>query len=121
MTPLNFPFLTITSVNINGFLRNLVCALILWGSGLGLLIGKFSELLTELSASKMSIFFSDNNFSKYQLIFKKLAMCIDIVKICFGTAIRPISSIFRVICLQHYPYFCSQTVTWVFIKLLFVH
>ena len=30
--------------DINGFSPNLVCALILWRSGLGLLMGKFTEL-----------------------------------------------------------------------------
>ena len=37
-------------VNINGFLLNLVCALMLCRSGLGLLMGKLRQLLTELSA-----------------------------------------------------------------------
>ena len=36
-----FHFLMITSVNVNGFSPNLVCVLILWRSGLGLLMGKF--------------------------------------------------------------------------------
>ena len=40
---------------------NLVCALVLWRSGLGLLMGKF---LTELSARDMPIFsFPDYNLS----------------------------------------------------------
>ena len=38
-----FCFQMITWVNINGFSQNLVCALILWRSGLGLLMGKFSS------------------------------------------------------------------------------
>ena len=46
----------ITLVNINGFSPNLVCILILWRSGLGLLMGKFRQFLTELSARDMSIF-----------------------------------------------------------------
>ena len=33
-------------VNISGFLPDLVCTLILWRSGLGLLIGKFCQFLT---------------------------------------------------------------------------
>ena len=37
-------------VNINGFSPNLVCALILWRSGLGLLIGKFRQMFSEFSA-----------------------------------------------------------------------
>ena len=30
-------------MNVNGFSQNLVCALILWRSGLGLLMGKFHD------------------------------------------------------------------------------
>ena len=37
-------------LNINGFSPNLVCALILWRSGLGLLMGKFRQIFTKLSA-----------------------------------------------------------------------
>ena len=44
-----FRFQTITWVNISGFSPNVVYALILWRSGLGLLLGKFSKFLTELS------------------------------------------------------------------------
>ena len=40
----------------------LVCALILWRSGLGLLMGEFCQFLTELTACCMPIFsFQDNN------------------------------------------------------------
>ena len=38
--------------------------------------------------------FPNDNFSKYQWIFTKLAMCIDIVATCFGKANCQISSIF---------------------------
>ena len=63
--PSIFRFRMITSVNINGFSPNSVCALILWRSGLGLLMGKFRQFLTELSARDTPIFsFPDNNFSK---------------------------------------------------------
>ena len=48
--PSIFRFWMITWVNINGFSPNLVCALMLWRSGLGLLIGKFRQIFTELSA-----------------------------------------------------------------------
>ena len=34
--------------NINGFSPNLVCALILWRSGLGLLMGKFHQILMDI-------------------------------------------------------------------------
>ena len=44
---------------------NLVSALILWTSGLGLLMGKFRQFLTELSARDTPLFsFLDYNFSK---------------------------------------------------------
>ena len=46
------------------FLPNLVCALILRRSGLGLLMGKFRQFLTELSARDTPIFsFPDDNLS----------------------------------------------------------
>ena len=38
-----FIFTEITSVNINGFSRSLLCALILWRSNFGLLMGKFRK------------------------------------------------------------------------------
>ena len=96
----NFHFWTITLVNINAFSPNLVCALILWRSALGLLMGKFRRFLTELSARNPSVsYFQDNNSSKSQWIFTKFDMCIYIVEICFGIAHWQISSIFdRVIC-----------------------
>ena len=82
------------------FLPNLVCALILWRSSLGLLIGKFRQFLTELSACDTFVFsFQDNNLSKSQWIFTKLDMCIDIIEIWFSIANGQISSIFdKVIC-----------------------
>ena len=50
-------------------------------------MGKFRQFLTELSARNSSVFlFHDDNFSKYQWIFTKLGMCIDIVEIYFGIA-----------------------------------
>ena len=48
--PSVFRFWMITWVNLSGFSPNLVCALILSRSGLGLLMGKFRQMLTELSA-----------------------------------------------------------------------
>ena len=52
-------------VNISGFSPNLVCALIFWRSGLGLLMGKCCQFLTELSARDTPIFsFPDDNLSK---------------------------------------------------------
>ena len=45
------------------FSPNLLCALILWRSGLGLLMAKFRHILMELSAPDKPIFpFPDDNF-----------------------------------------------------------
>ena len=58
-------FRAITSVNNKGFYPNLLYALTLRRSGLGLLMGKFCRMFTELSAQNMPIFsFPDNNLSK---------------------------------------------------------
>ena len=62
------------------------------GICLGLLMGKFCQFLTELSACDTSIFsFQDNNLSKSQWICIKLDMCIDIVEIWFLIANGQIS------------------------------
>ena len=107
--PSVFRFRMITRVNINGFPPNLVCALILWRSGLGLLMGKFCQFLTELSARNTPIFsFPDDNLSKHQWIFTKLGMCIDIVEIWFGIANAQISSIYLP---ETRPYFRFWTIT----------
>ena len=59
-------------------------------------MGKFRQILTELSARDMPIFsFPDDNLSKRQRIFTKLVICIDIVKIWFGIANGQISSNFK--------------------------
>ena len=57
-------------------------------------MGKFRQFLTELSAHDIWYFRQDNNLSRFQRIFTKLDICIDIVEIWFGTAIGYISSIF---------------------------
>ena len=66
-------------------------------------MGKFRQIFTELSARDMPIFsFLDYNLSKYQGIFTKLAICIDIKEIWFGIANGQISSNFHgVICPRH--------------------
>ena len=47
-------------------------------------MGKFCQFLIELSAHDRSVFsFLDDNFSKWQWIFTKLGVCIDIVEIWF--------------------------------------
>ena len=53
-TRLYFHFWMITLININAFSPNLVCALILWSSAIELLMGKFHQFLTELSACNQS-------------------------------------------------------------------
>ena len=60
-------FRTIKLVNINGFLQNLACALMLW-SAFGLLEGKFHQLLTELSAPNTSVFY----FQEIPMDFHKI-------------------------------------------------
>ena len=85
-----FHFRMITWININGFSPNLVCALILWRSGLGLLIGEFRQFFT-LSACNTSILLFP---SKSEWIFTKLGMCINIVEICFLIANGQILSVF---------------------------
>ena len=83
-------FLTITSVKfVKGFSPpNLVCALILLRSGLGLLMGKFSQILTELSAHVMSVFsLYDDNFSVLNISrFQQNLVCALIVEIWFRIA-----------------------------------
>ena len=88
----------------------LLYAFTLRRSGLGSLMGKFLQFLTELSARDTPIFsFPDDNLSKHQWIFTKLGMCIDIVEIWFGIANGQISSIFdRVICPRHAHIFVSK-------------
>ena len=52
--------------------------------------------------SVVLILFPDDNLSKHQWIFTKLAICIDIIEILFGIAYGQISSNFdRVICPRH--------------------
>ena len=83
----------ITLLNVNGFSANLVFALILWTSALGLLMVEFCLFLTELSARNTTVFyFLDNNLSKSQWIFTKFDVRIDIVEICFGIALWQILS-----------------------------
>ena len=90
----NFRFRMITSVNVNGLSPNTVCALLLWRSGLGLLMGKFHQFLTELSAHNIYIFsLPVDNFSKYQWIFTKFGVCIDNVETWFRIPDGQISSI----------------------------
>ena len=77
--------------------------MILWRSGLKLLMGIFRQFLTELSARNKFVFsFPDDNLSKYQYILTKLGMCIDIVEILFGITDGENSYIFdRFICPRH--------------------
>ena len=58
-------------------------------------MGKFF-IFFELSAHDMSVFlFVDDYLSKYQWIFMKLGVCIDIVEVWFGIDNGKISSIFQ--------------------------
>ena len=73
-------------------------------------MGKFRQILTELSAQDTPIFsFPDDNLSKCQkMILTKLAKCIDIKEIWFRIANGQISSNFyEVICPRHAHIFVS--------------
>ena len=75
-------------------------------------MGKFCQFLTELSARQRSVYaFPDDNFSKYQWIFTRHGMCIDILDICFGIANGQISSIFDSYLPAIHPYFTFRTIT----------
>ena len=63
-TPI-FSFTDDNLVNNKGFSSNLLYALTLRSSGLGLLMGKFRQIFTELPARDTPLFsFLDDNFSK---------------------------------------------------------
>ena len=66
-------------------------------------MGKFRQILTELSARDTPIFsFSGDNSRKRQWIFTKLGTCIDLKEIWSGIANGKISSMYdRVICPRH--------------------
>ena len=115
-------FWMITWVTINWFSANLVCALILWRSGLGLLMDKFHQILTELSARDRLIFsFPDDNLSKFQGIVPKFGTCIDIKDLWFGIADGQTSSIFdRVNCLQYDNGGVLSFYVFIFISCIFV-
>ena len=72
-------------------------------------MGKFRQFLTELSAHDRAVFsFPDDNFSKYQWIFTKLGVCINIVDTWFEIVNGQIWSILdRVICPGHFGIFNS--------------
>ena len=102
----------ITYENFNGFSPNLVCALIVWSFALGLLIGKFCQFLKELFCHEhVHILVLDDNFSKYQWIFTKLGMCIDIVDISVGIANGRISSSIDSFLAATRLYFTFRTIT----------
>ena len=77
-----------------------------------LLMDKFRQIFTELSARDTPIFlFPDDNLSKQQRILTKLAICIDLKEICFGIANGQISSDFYgVICPRHARIFRFLTI-----------
>ena len=75
-----------TLVNSKRVSPNLVFPLILWRSGLGLLMGEFRQVWTVICRNTSVFWFQDNNSSKSQWIFTKFDMCIDLVEIWFGIA-----------------------------------
>ena len=120
--PSVFRFQMVTWVNVNEFSPNLVCGLIFWRSGLGLLMGKFHQVLTELSAQDMPIFlFPDNNFlSKCHGILTKLGTCIDIEETGLGLLMGKFCQFLTVICppqnnggvLSFYIFIWGNKITW---------
>ena len=74
-----------------------------------LLMGKFHQIFTELSARDTPIFsFPDDNLSKQQGILTKLAVCIDLKEICFGINNGQIlSNFYGLIRLRHAHIFIS--------------
>ena len=78
-------------------------------SGMELLMGKFCQICTELSARHTPIFsFSDDNLNKQQGSLTELAICIDLKAICFGIANGKIwSNFYGVICPRHAHIFVS--------------
>ena len=88
-----------------------MCALILWKSGLELFKGKFHQFLTVIHNTSVFSLPVDN-FRKYQWIFTKLGVCIDIVETWFEIADGQISSIFDKSYLPAtHPYFHYMMVT----------
>ena len=74
----------------------------IWRSGLGLLMAKFRQFLTEFSSRHMSVSsFPDHNFSKYQRTFTKHGMCIDIIEISLGLIVGKFHQFSAVICSPH--------------------
>ena len=53
------------------------------------------------------LYFLDNNLGKYECIFTKLGMCIDILEIWFGIANEQISSILTEVSARHMSIFIS--------------
>ena len=65
-------------------------------------MGKFCQILTELSVPDTpKFFFPDDNLSKCQGFLTKLGTCIDIKEIWFGIASGKISSLFDSYLSQH--------------------
>ena len=75
-------------------------------------MAKFCPFLTELSARSTTIFSSPfDNVSKYQWIFTKLDMCIDIVAIWFEIGNSQNLSIFDSYLHATRPNFCFLTIS----------
>ena len=91
-----FTYRTITWVNLNGFSPNLICALILWRSALGMLIGKFCQFWTELSAHniimtgyyRFTFYFSITTCCGYSLEGPHLGSSDQYHSICFCREIK---------------------------------
>ena len=91
------------------FTKHGIYTLILWRFGLVLLTGKFRQFLTDLIARDTSIFtFVDDKFSKYEWIFTKLGMCIDITELSFEINNGKFYQFLTIICPRHVRVFISR-------------
>ena len=79
-----------------------MCALILWRSALGLLVGKFHQLLTELSARDTSVFsFLDDNFTNINGFSPNLVCALTLWTSVLGLLMVEFRLFLTVICPQH--------------------
>ena len=77
-------------------------------------MGKFNQYLTDLSARHISVFlFLEDNFStgKFQRIFTKLSMCIDMWRSGLGLLMCKFCPFLMELSVLTHPYFCVQMIT----------
>ena len=106
-------FRTITWVNTSGFPPNLVCALILWRSGLGMLMG-FRQCLTELPVREMPVFsFLDDNLIIINGFSPNLVCALILCKASLGLLMAKVVNFWG----SYLPETCLYFRWWIFTKL----